>query len=85
MNHLSNLRSGKDVESLRNKDIAVPNSESGVLYPFTESDLDDAQNHLRRIYGGRVTRPFAAKILLLNEIYKKDKLRKYWNPESNKF
>lgn len=58
-----------DVQKLRRKPIAVAYAERGVSYNFTESDVDDAVKHLETLYTGIVRKSFAAKILLLNEIY----------------
>ena len=56
-----------DVEKLRRKPIAV--YAGGVTYNFTEIDVDNAVSHLQTLYTGDVRKSFAAKILLLNEIY----------------
>lgn len=61
----------EDVEKLRNKPICVPNSSQVVEYNFTNSDVQNAKEHLENIYQGTVRQSFAAKILLLNEIYNK--------------
>ncbi|MCR5728195.1 MAG: hypothetical protein K6G24_12105 [Lachnospiraceae bacterium] len=58
-----------DVQKLRRKPIAVAYAGRGVTYNFTESDVDDAVKHLETLYTGTVRKSFAAKILLLNEIY----------------
>ncbi len=58
-----------DVQKLRRKPIAVAYAGRGVTYNFTESDVDDAVKHLETLYTGIVRKSFAAKILLLNEIY----------------
>lgn len=58
-----------DVQKLRRKPIAVAYAGRGVTYNFTKSDVDDAVKHLETLYTGTVRKSFAAKILLLNEIY----------------
>ena len=58
-----------DVQKLRRKPIAVAYAGRGVTYNFTESEVDDAVKHLETLYTGIVRKSFAAKILLLNEIY----------------
>ena len=58
-----------DVENLRRKAIAVAYAGRGVNYNFTQLDVDNAVKHLQTLYTGTVRASFAAKILLLNEIY----------------
>ena len=58
-----------DVQKLRRKPIAVAYAGRGVTYNFTESEVDDAVKHLETLYTGIVRKSFAAKILLMNEIY----------------
>lgn len=58
-----------DVEELRRKSISVPCAGSGIYYSFTKSDVENAVKHLETLYTGIVRDSFAAKILLLNEIY----------------
>ncbi len=58
-----------DVEMLRRKPMSVPYAGSSVAYGFTKLDVDNAVKHLETLYSGTVTRSFAAKILLLNELY----------------
>ncbi len=59
----------KDVERLRRKPVSVASKRSAVEYNFTQTDVNDAINHLKTLYTGSVKDTFAAKILLLNEIY----------------
>lgn len=61
-----------DVEELRNKPLAIfPGMPDLVMNSsnFSEADVSSAVSHLRTIYQGRINRPFAAKILMLNQIY----------------
>lgn len=58
-----------DVEELKNKPISVTYVGRGVTYSFTKSEVEDAVKHLKTLYTGIVRTSFAAKILLLNEIY----------------
>lgn len=58
-----------DVEKLRRKSISVPYAGRGITYNFTKSDIENAVKHLGTLYKGTVRASFAAKILLLNEIY----------------
>ena len=58
-----------DVQKLRRKVVAVLPLAS-VQYAYTKADVEAAVNHLKALYPGcRVTHTFAAKILLLNDIY----------------
>ena len=58
-----------DVEKLRRRSISVPYAGRGVTYSFTKADVENAVKHLKTLYTGIVRESFAAKILLLNEIY----------------
>lgn len=58
-----------DVEKLKQKSISVPYAGKCVTYNFTKSDVENAVKHLETLYTGTVRKSFAAKILLLNEIY----------------
>lgn len=58
-----------DVEKLKRKSISVSYAGRGVTYNFTKSDVENAVKHLETLYTGIVRKSFAAKILLLNEIY----------------
>lgn len=58
-----------DVEDLRNRAPVVPAGRSEVPYRCTAAQLENAARHLETLYQGRVTKPFAAKIYLLNELY----------------
>lgn len=58
-----------DVEKLKRKSISVPYAGRDVTYNFTKSDVENAVKHLETLYTGIVRKLFAAKILLLNEIY----------------
>ncbi len=58
-----------DVQKLRRKPIAVAYAGRGVTYNFTKADVANAVKHLETLYSGTVTKTFAAKILLLNEVY----------------
>lgn len=58
-----------DIEKLRRKSISVPYAGRSVNYSFTKSDVENAVKHLETLYTGIVRKSFAAKILLLNEIY----------------
>lgn len=58
-----------EVEELRRKSISVPYARRGVAYSFTKSDVENAVKHLETLYTGIVRTSFAAKILILNEIY----------------
>ena len=60
----------EDVQKLRRKPLSVTNAGDEVKYSFTEEDIDNAVNHLQTLYPGIVRRSFAAKMLLLNEIYR---------------
>ncbi len=55
----------QDVETIRRK----PTSGKSVVYAFSEVDVEAARMHLEKIYGGTVRESFAARILLLNELY----------------
>lgn len=63
------LLTKSDVETLRRKSISVPYAGMGVTFNFTKSEVEDAVKHLKTLYTGIVRTSFAAKILLLNEIY----------------
>lgn len=58
-----------DVEKLRRKSVSVAAPSNGVVFNFTSYDIDRAIKHLESLYEGTVRSSFAAKILLLNEIY----------------
>lgn len=64
-----NALTKSDVEKLRRKPISVTSNRVGVLYNFTHADVDAAIKNLRTLYIGAIKTSFAAKILLLNEIY----------------
>ena len=64
-----NQLSKSDVEKLRKMPISVAYAGRGVTYSFTKSDVENAVKHLKTLYKGTVQYSFAAKILLLNEIY----------------
>ena len=64
-----NTTTKTDVEKLRRKSISVPYAGRGITYNFTKSDIENAVKHLETLYKGTVRASFAAKILLLNEIY----------------
>ncbi|MDY4097936.1 MAG: hypothetical protein SOY47_14685 [Lachnospiraceae bacterium] len=64
-----NTLTKSDVEMLRRKPVSVASNRDGVLYNFTQTDVDAAIKHLRTLYTGTIKTSFAAKILLLNEIY----------------
>ncbi len=69
MKHPFNTLTKADVEKLRRKPMAVSNNSQGVNYNFTLQQLNDARKYLETIYSSKVRATFAAKILLLNEIY----------------
>lgn len=56
-----------DVEQLRVKKLGT--AANSFTYSFTEQDITNAVTHLETLYTGSVTRPFAIKILILNELY----------------
>lgn len=62
-----NTLTKNDVEKLRRKSLSV--TSGGVIYNFTDAELNNAVSHLEHLYGGTVRKSFAAKILLLNKIY----------------
>lgn len=59
----------EDVERLRRCAPVVPAGCAAVPYRCTAAQLEGAARHLETLYQGRVTKPFAAKIYLLNELY----------------
>lgn len=69
MKHPFNTLSKNDVEYLRRQDTAKTYSGQGVSYNFTPADVDGAVRHLKTLYIGKVERTFAARVLLLNELY----------------
>ena len=58
-----------DVEKLRKNRSCMPKGSNNIPYNHTMSDILSAQEHLKSLYKGGVTLPFAERILLLNEIY----------------
>lgn len=58
----------KDVEYLRRKSLAVPTGKH-LTYNFTSRQIEDAVRHLENLYLCTVRTTFAAKILILNELY----------------
>ena len=67
MKHFNTLTKA-DVEQLRRKSISVPAGKS-VVYSISQADIENAVEHLESLYTGIVRISFAAKILILNEIY----------------
>ena len=57
----------EDVEHLRDQPLSIQNGKS-MDYDFTETQIDEALKHLRRLYSGRVVYPFAVKIMIANRL-----------------
>ena len=56
----------QDVEILRRK----PLSTNGISVSYTEQEVEAMQDHLStNVYTGKVTAPFAAKIVRANKVF----------------
>lgn len=64
-----NALTKNDIEFLRKKRSCIPTGANNVVYNHTISDILSSQAHLESLYHGRITLPFAERILLLNDIY----------------
>lgn len=58
-----------DVEKLRKNRSCIPMGLNSIVYNYTIVEVLSAQAHLKSLYKGRVTLPYAERMLLLNDIY----------------
>ena len=77
MRRTFNSLTKKDVEALRKKRSYIPEGGKPIIYNYTLNDILDAKKHLETLYKGRVTLPFAERILLLNDIYNNNEDEKW--------
>lgn len=65
INEFTNL-TRRDVRRLNKKPLA---NTMGIAFNPSEADITMAEAHLTRLFNCKVYRPFAVKILYLNELY----------------